>query len=240
VCLMSKFKNPVFCAIDTTALSVAGALAADVGDHVGGFKLGLEFFAVNGPQGIKKLSDTGLPVFLDLKLHDIPNTVSRAVAALMPLEPAIITIHAQGGSAMMKAARDAAHQTSQALGIRPPALVAVTVLTSLDDGDLTELGIDGAPAEQVLRLAGLAKKSGLDGIVCSPHEIAAVRAQQGPEFLLVVPGIRPQGVAKGDQKRVMTPLEAKAAGADVLVIGRPITGADNPRAAARAIAATLG
>jgi orotidine-5'-phosphate decarboxylase len=222
--------NPVFVALDMTDLGQAQALAASVASHVGGLKLGLEFFAANGPAGVQLLAGTGLPLFLDLKLHDIPNTVGKAVAALAPLEPAVLTVHAVGGRAMLEAARTAA----------PPSckVVAVTVLTSLDQADLAQSGVVGSPAEQVERLADLARRAGCDGIVCSGEEVASA-ASRWPGGTFVVPGLRPEGSAAGDQKRVLTPAEALRRGASLLVIGRPITAATDPTSAARAIAASL-
>jgi orotidine-5'-phosphate decarboxylase len=229
--------NPIFVAIDTTDLAQARALVAAVGPHVGGVKLGLEFFCARGHDGVRAVG-AGLPVFLDLKLHDIPNTVAGAVRAVAPLRPAILNVHAAGGAAMMRAAREAA-EASAGDGPRMK-IIGVTVLTSLDATDLDAVGQRIPVADQVKRLAGLAQASGLDGVVCSAHEIAVLRAACGPDFLLVVPGIRPVGAALGDQKRVMTPVEAVAAGASHLVIGRPITAEPDPAAAARAIAVELG
>ena len=222
--------NPVFVAIDTPELAGAEALARRLAPHVGGVKLGLEFFCANGPAGVAALAAIGLPVFLDLKLHDIPNTVAGALRSLAGLAPAIVTVHATGGHAMLAAAREAAPAATK--------VVAVTVLTSLDDDDLMAAGVAGGAAAQVLRLAGVVRGAGLDGVVASPHETAAVRAAW-PDATIIVPGVRPSGSAVGDQKRVMTPRDALAAGASVLVIGRPITGADDPVAAAAAIARDL-
>ena len=227
--------SELYCALDTTDLVHAEALAVALGSAVNGIKLGLEFFGAHGPKGVERLTGTERPVFLDLKLHDIPNTVAGAVRALLPLEPAILTIHAAGGRAMMRAAVEAAGEA----GARKPKLVGVTILTSLDDDDLARIGWQAEVSDAVRRLAGEARESGLDGVVCSPHEAARLRRDHGPEFLLVVPGIRPLWVTSGDQKRVMTPAEATQAGADVLVVGRPITGADDPADAARRIAAEL-
>ena len=221
--------NPVFVAVDNADLDAARALIASVDRHVGGVKLGLEFFAANGPAGVAALSGS-LPVFLDLKLHDIPNTVAGAVRSLADLAPTVLTVHAAGGRAMLEAAKAAAPSGTK--------VVAVTVLTSLDDDDLSDIGVGGDTAAQVARLATLARSAGLDGIVCSPHEVAAAKAVW-PEGYFVVPGVRPEGSAVGDQKRVMTPVQALAAGASMLVIGRPITGATNPAAAARAISESL-
>lgn len=220
----------IFVAIDTPDLDRAKALAKAVSRHAGGIKLGLEFFAANGPAGVADLAHEGLPIFLDLKLHDIPNTVAKAVQALRPLEPAILTVHAAGGRAMLEDAKAAAPAETK--------VVAVTMLTSLDDTDLRDIGVAGTAHDQVARLAELARSAGLDGIVCSGAEVAAVRRGWHDGFF-VVPGIRPASDAVGDQKRVMTPRAAIDAGASVLVIGRPVTQADDPDAALRAIAATL-
>lgn len=222
--------NPIFVAVDTPTIAEARALVRAVGGHVGGVKLGLEFFCANGPAGIAAIAAEGLPVFLDLKLHDIPNTVAGALHSLAGLAPAIVTVHATGGLAMLAAARAAAPAATK--------VVAVTVLTSLDDDDLVQAGVAGGAAAQVARLAGVVRTAGLDGVVASPHETAAVRAAW-PGATIVVPGVRPAGSAVGDQKRVMTPRDALAAGASVLVIGRPITAATDPAAAAAAIAASL-
>ena len=224
-------KNPVFCALDTTDVDQALAWALAVKPFVGGLKVGLEFFNANGPDGVRKIVALGLPVFTDLKLHDIPNTVSGGIRAVLPLGVSIVNVHCAGGAAMMRAAADAA---ATACAHRPQ-VIGVTVLTSLDESDLQATGVTGAPSEHVLRLATLAKASGLDGVVCAAHEIAMLRRELGPDFLLIVPGIRPAGAASADQKRVMTPREAHALGAGILVIGRPITAAADPAAAARAI-----
>ncbi len=222
--------NPLYVALDSPDLARAIDLAEAVRPHVGGVKLGLEFFAANGPAGVRAMAEFGLPVFLDLKLHDIPNTVAKAVAALAPLAPAILTVHAGGGRAMLAAAKAAA----------PPGtrVVAVTVLTSLDAADLAETGVGGEAEAHVLRLAALARNAGVDGVVCSGAEVAAVR-RAWPEGYLVVPGLRPEGGATDDQKRPVTPRAALDAGASVLVVGRPITGAEDPGKAAREIAMTL-
>lgn len=226
----------VFCSIDTTEIDGARRLAAQVNGVVGGIKLGLEFFSAQGPAGIRAVvGEDGPPLFLDLKLHDIPNTVGAGVRAALPLKPAFMTIHSSGGPAMIRAAADAA---ASAGAIRPKIL-AVTVLTSLDDGDLGKVGQSVPVADQVTRLALLARDSGADGVVCSPAEVAILRAACGPDFILMVPGIRPVWAAANDQKRIMTPAQALAAGADHLVIGRPITVSDDPAAAARRIAAEI-
>jgi len=232
-------RNPIFAAIDTPDRDRARDLAQRVGDAVGGIKLGLEFFNAHGPEGVRDVASGHENLFLDLKYHDIPNTVAGAVRAAVRLRPMILNVHAAGGPAMMQAARQAAAEEAARLGVRRPLVLAVTVLTSLDDGDLEAVGQSGPIGGQVVRLARLARDCGLDGVVCSPLEIVATREACGPDFTLVVPGIRPAGAAAGDQKRIMTPAEALAAGADWLVIGRPITGAPDPAAAARRISADL-
>jgi orotidine-5'-phosphate decarboxylase len=222
--------SPIFVAIDTPSLEQARLLAEQVRANAGGVKLGLEFFAANGPAGVASILELGLPVFLDLKLHDIPNTVAKAVSALAPLEPAILTVHAAGGQAMLEAAKAAASPATK--------VVAVTVLTSLDSDDLRSIGVTAGPCEQVERLAELARSAGLDGIVCSGAEVEAARAAWADGFF-VVPGVRPAGGDASDQKRVVTPRQALSDGASILVIGRPITGSDDPAGAIRDIAAAL-
>jgi len=222
--------RPIYVAIDTPDLDRARALAAKVKTHVGGIKLGLEFYSANGPDGVRAMAALNLPLFLDLKLHDIPNTVAKAVQALYPLEPAILTVHAAGGRAMMEDAKAAAPSGTK--------VVAVTVLTSLDGDDLDSIGVEGDPHDQVVRLTGLAREAGLDGVVCSGGEVAAAK-KAWPDGFFVVPGVRPACASAGDQKRVVTPRQALDAGASILVVGRPITQAADPDLAARAIAATL-
>ncbi len=223
-------KSPIFVAIDTPDLERAKTIASRVRKHVGGVKLGLEFFSANGRSGVREMSELGLPIFLDLKLHDIPNTVAKAVQALRPLEPAILTVHAAGGRAMMEDAKAAAPNGTK--------VVAVTVLTSLDEDDLTSIGVAADPHQQVERLTALAREAGLDGVVCSGNEVKAAR-KLWPGGFFVVPGVRPSNSHTADQKRVMTPRSALDAGASILVIGRPITQAEDPDQAARAIGATL-
>lgn len=226
-----SFKNPIFCALDTTYVSAAVTLAQSLVGKVGGIKLGMEFFYANGPAGYQAVAETGVPIFLDLKLHDIPNTVAGGIRAVLPLQPKILTVHTAGGVEMMRAAKSASME-----GQGPsPTVVGVTVLTSLDEGDLSAAGVSGSTTDQVRRLAGNAQEAGLDGVVCSPLEVDLLRAECGPDFKLIVPGIRPQGAAIGDQKRVLGPAEALSKGADVLVIGRPITQANHPQQAAEAI-----
>jgi orotidine-5'-phosphate decarboxylase len=222
--------NPIYLALDMPQLREAKEMAGKVKAHIGGVKLGLEFFCAHGAHGVHMVSSLGLPVFLDLKLYDIPNTVARAMQAIHVLEPAIVTVHASGGRAMMEDAKAAAGGNTKVVG--------VTMLTSMDDRDLARTGVQGSAHEQVLRLADLAREAGLDGIVCSGKEVKAVH-ERWKEGYLVVPGLRPAGGEAGDQKRVVTPRKARDDGASVLVIGRPITRAEDPLAAARAIEATL-
>ncbi|MBM3573813.1 MAG: orotidine-5'-phosphate decarboxylase [Alphaproteobacteria bacterium] len=219
----------IFCAIDTTDLDRAIALGRMLGAHLGGIKLGLEFMNAHGPEGAARVVDTGVKLFLDLKFHDIPNTVAGAVrAATARCRPFMLNVHASGGAAMMTAAAEAASEAAAKAGVPRPVLLAVTVLTSLDDRDLAEIGQTGQTGDQVLRLAELAQRCGLDGVVCSAHEIKRLRAICGPGFTLVVPGIRPAWSGADDQKRVLTPAAAVRDGADYLVIGRPITAAADP------------
>lgn len=222
--------SPLYLAIDTPHLDAAQTLASKVRRHVGGFKLGLEFFCANGHHGVHEIAKLGLPIFLDLKLHDIPNTVAKAVQALRPLEPEIITVHAAGGRAMLEEAKAAAGSNTK--------VIAVTVLTSLDSVDLDDIGISHSPHDQVVRLAALARDTGLDGIVCSGQEVKAARKGWSGGFF-VVPGVRPADGKIGDQKRIVTPQQAMNDGASILVVGRPISQAADPDLAARAIEATL-
>jgi orotidine-5'-phosphate decarboxylase len=222
--------NPIFIAVDTPELERALAIAKAIARHAGGLKLGLEFFAAQGPEGVRRVGSLGLPIFLDLKLHDIPNTVAKAVQALAPLKPAILTVHAAGGGAMLAAAKEAAPTGTRVVG--------VTVLTSLDESDLASTGIGGAAADQVDRLADLARVSGIDGVVCSGIEVGRVKSRW-PQGFFIVPGIRPAGADKGDQKRVVTPRQALEDGASVIVVGRPVTSAPDPAAAIAEIAANL-
>lgn len=222
--------NPIYLAIDVPQLQDGLDLARAVKGHVGGVKLGLEFFCAHGAHGVHMIAQLGLPIFLDLKLHDIPNTVAGAMQAIHVLEPSIVTVHASGGRAMLEEAKAAAGEHTK--------VVAVTMLTSMDERDLERTGIAGSAHDHVLRLADLAHQSGLDGIVCSGHEVKAVH-ERWKNGYFVVPGLRPAGSATGDQKRVVTPRQARDDGASVLVIGRPISRAENPAEAARAIEATL-
>jgi orotidine-5'-phosphate decarboxylase len=226
--------SPVFFAMDRPDLEGALELGRSLLDAVGGLKVGLEFCTANGPGGVRRVVDLGVPVFLDAKLHDIPNTVAGAMRAACDLGVAMVTLHAAGGPAMLRAAVEATREAGRA-----PLLLGVTVLTSMDEADLRATGVSGKALDQVLRLADLAVASGLRGLVCSPMEIAPLRQRFGREVKLVVPGIRPAGARPDDQKRTMTPAEVIAAGADFLVVGRPITGAPDPRAAALSIAAEI-
>ena len=220
----------VYVALDTPDIDKAKAIAKRVRHHVGGIKLGLEFFMANGRHGVLEMHELGLPIFLDLKLHDIPNTVGKAIQALRGLEPAVLTVHASGGRAMLEDAKAAAPSNTK--------VVAVTMLTSLDENDLRATGIQGSSHDQVLRLTELAMDAGVDGIVCSGEEVRAAH-KLWPKGFFVVPGVRPANGAIGDQKRVVTPRAAVDAGASILVVGRPITAAEDPDLAAREIGATL-
>ncbi|WP_416831999.1 MAG: orotidine-5'-phosphate decarboxylase [Erythrobacter sp.] len=222
--------NPVYLALDVPQIEPAKALIEKVKAHIGGIKLGLEFFCAHGGHGVHEIAHMGLPIFLDLKFHDIPNTVAGAMQAIHVYEPAIVTVHASGGRAMMEDAKAAAAEGCK--------VVAVTMLTSLDETDLARTGVSGTPHDHVMRLAELAHTAGLDGIVCSGQEVKEVRRQWKDGFF-VVPGLRPAGSLTGDQKRTVTPRQARDDGASVLVIGRPISRAEDPEAAARAIEATL-
>lgn len=222
--------NPVYLALDVPQIDQAKALIEKVKAHIGGVKLGLEFYCAHGPHGVHEIAHLGLPIFLDLKFHDIPNTVAGAMQAVHLYEPKIVTVHASGGRAMMEDAKAAAAEGCK--------VVAVTMLTSLDERDLAHTGVGGTPHDHVMRLAELAHTAGLDGIVCSGREVKDVRKQWKDGFF-VVPGLRPAGSIVGDQKRTVTPRQARDDGASVLVIGRPISRADDPMEAARAIEATL-
>jgi orotidine-5'-phosphate decarboxylase len=226
---MPNAKNRLAVALDYPDAYQAMKLVDSLGQTCQWFKVGMELYYAAGNDMIRQLRDRGFDVFLDLKLHDIPNTVAGAVRSATEAGASLLTIHASGGSAMMTAAADAAKAPGS------PRLLAVTVLTSMDAAQLTGTGVTSSPAEQVLRLANLATQSGIDGFVCSAEEVAAVRAATGPNTLLVIPGIRPAGAAIGDQKRIATPAQAIAQGASMLVVGRPITQAADPGAAAEAI-----
>jgi orotidine-5'-phosphate decarboxylase len=222
-------------ALDTTDPVRAEAWASALAGRVGLFKVGLELFCAAGPGIVGRIAARA-PVFLDLKFHDIPNTVAGAVRAVVPLRPAMLTVHAAGGPEMIAAAR----REAELAGAERPAILAVTVLTSMDVPTLSAIGISGGPVQQVLRLARMALDSGADGLVCSPREVAPLRDAFGAGPMLVVPGVRPAGSARGDQSRIATPAEAIGAGADWIVVGRPITQSEDPAAMADAIADGMG
>ncbi len=223
----------IYSSIDTPDIEKALFFAKIAEETNQGLKLGLEFFNSNGPQGVAKIREAcpDLSFFLDLKYHDIPNTVRAAVREASKLDIDYINVHASGGINMMKYAVEGAREGATAAGVRVPKVLGVTILTSLDEGDLDLIGYYGSADEMVQRLARLADESGLEGIVCSAMEIQMIRRNMRKDFVLMVPGIRPRGSDVGDQKRVMTPLQAVEAGATHLVIGRPITGADDPKQA---------
>jgi orotidine-5'-phosphate decarboxylase len=240
--------NPILVALDVESAARAVALADALRGSVGGFKIGKQLFTAEGPAMVRELAGKGDRVFLDLKFHDIPNTVAGAMQSAVATGAWMMNVHASGGVAMMKAAAEAATKAAAALNRPRPLVIAVTVLTSMTDHALTEIGIARSMLGQVVHLAQLAKEAGLDGVVASPQEVTAIRSACGPDFQIVTPGIRPlrQGSGqaadlqgKDDQARTLTPAEAMAAGASFLVIGRPITAAANPREAAEKIAATL-
>ena len=236
---MSDARSRLAVALDLPTRDALLAAARALAPEAGVLKLGLEAFVSQGPELVKEIAASGARVFLDLKLHDIPNTVGRAAAAAVTTGASLVNCHAAGGPAMMTAFGEEARAAAAKAGLPRPALLAVTVLTSLDAEALARIGLVGTPREAALRLALLAREAGLDGVVCSPEEIEAIRAACGPGFLLVVPGVRPAGAATGDQKRVATPGDAIRAGADLLVVGRPILGAPDRVAAARAIVAEI-
>lgn len=218
------FKNPIILALDVNSLTKAQSILSDLKSRIGGVKLGMEFFNSFGPDGVREISKLGIPIFLDLKLHDIPITVYKTIKTLMELDIAIINVHSSGGRDMLEAAAKARSEFKD----KSTKLIAVTVLTSLDDNDIEEIGYKDNSEDLVLRLASLAKDSGLDGVVCSAKEISLIKSKLGKNFILVVPGIRLEKDNKNDQKRVMSPKKAINAGADLLVIGRPITDSKDP------------
>lgn len=232
-------QNPIIVALDVPKLETALSLVEQLAPVVGAFKIGSELFTIAGPDIVRRVRAAGASVFLDLKFHDIPNTVAKAVEAAVHLDVQMLTVHAGGGSEMLRAAEQAAQQSARKLGRTPPLVLGVTVLTSLDSNELSEIGFEANVAHQVERLATLAVKCGLRGLVCSPLEIAALRQVLPSAMQLVTPGIRPADSQKDDQKRTLSPVEALAAGANWLVIGRPIYAAANPRIAAGKILASL-
>ena len=233
-------KNPIIAALDVPDAESALKLAKAIAPAVGAFKIGKELFVSAGPDIVKRVRDTGASVFLDLKFHDIPNTVAKAVASATRLDVQMLTVHACGGSTMLERALKGANEAAEQTGNEAPLILGVTVLTSMDESDLHEVSVNKTPESQVIHLAQMATGAGLKGLVCSPKEIAPLREVLPPEVQLVTPGIRPVGSEAGDQKRVMSPTEAIEAGADWLVIGRPIYAADNPREAAESILESLG
>lgn len=222
-------------ALDVSTMDAMKSIVSSLGDSVSFYKVGMELFYAEGDQTVRYLQEHGKHVFLDLKLHDIPNTVAHGVSSLTRLGANLITIHGQGGPIMMKAAAEAAHESAEKLGIERPKLLAITVLTSFDDESWTSIGGQLPIADQVIRLAKLAKESGMDGVVCSALEAKMIREACGPDFLIVTPGIRPSFAATNDQKRIATPSIALQDGASRLVIGRPITQAEHPQEAVRLI-----
>src|SRR5580704_11908180 len=228
-------RNPIIVALDVPAVDAALGLAEQLAPVCGGFKIGSELFTTAGPDIVKRVRERGSLVFLDLKFHDIPNTVAKAVAAAVRLDVQMLTVHASGGTEMLKAAEDAAQETAWKHGRTPPLVLGVTVLTSLDAGTLREIGLDVNVDYQVRRLATVATKAGLRGLVCSPLEISTLRKILPAQVQLITPGIRTGAEKADDQKRTLAPREAIDAGANWLVIGRPIYAAENPRAAAEKI-----
>jgi orotidine-5'-phosphate decarboxylase len=228
-------RNPIIAALDLPSAEAALHLADRIAPAVGGFKIGSELFTAAGPDIVRKIRAKGKGVFLDLKFHDIPNTVAKAVAAAVRLDVQMLTVHAGGGPAMLRAAEKAAQDTARTVGQAPPLVLGVTVLTSMDGNELSAVGVSANVGHQVERLARVAIEAGLRGLVCSPLEIAALRQAFSPDIQLITPGIRTGAEASDDQRRTLTPREAVEAGANWLVIGRPIYAAADPRAAAEAI-----
>ena len=225
----------VIVALDVSTMDAMKDIVSTLGDSVSYYKVGMELFYAEGEQTVRYLQEQGKNVFLDLKLHDIPNTVAHGVSSLTRLGANLMTIHGQGGAIMMQRAAEAASQTAKELGIERPKLLAITVLTSFDEENWSKTGGQLPISDQVIRLAKLAKESGMDGVVCSPLEAKMIRQACGPDFLIVTPGVRPSFAASDDQKRIATPAKALADGASRLVIGRPITKAAEPKEAVRRI-----
>ncbi len=236
---MTPRPNPIIVALDVPPAEAALALARQVAPAVGACKIGSELFTRAGPEIVRRVRATGAAVFLDLKFHDIPNTVAKAVAAAVRLDVQMLTVHTSGGGEMLRAAEDSAQRAARECGLPAPLVLGVTVLTSLDDRALGEIGFVSNAAGQVERLARLAVQAGLRGLVCSPLEVAALRRHLPAHVQLVTPGIRTGAETADDQKRTLTPKAALAAGANWLVVGRPIYAAENPRAAAEKILASL-
>ena len=231
-----KLENPIFCAIDTPDLQKALSWGNLIKLNVGGLKVGLEFFSSNGPKGVSDLSNLiKLPIFLDLKFHDIPNTVSKAIQGVLPLRPFMLNVHASGGISMMQSAIDTVNDFSIKNNSKRSLVLGVTLLTSLDNKDLNAFGLDIKSQDYVLKLASLVKKAGLDGVVCSPFEGDIIRAECGDDFIILTPGVRPMQSSLDDQKRVLTPKAALQNGADFIVIGRPITQSPDPEKSSRDI-----
>ena len=232
-------RNPIIVALDVPTADQAVALAEQVAPSVGAFKIGSELFTAAGPDIVKRIRATGASVFLDLKFHDIPNTVAKAVASAVRLDVQMLTIHTSGGLAMMQAAEEAAQKTAEQAGLNAPLVLGVTVLTSMESDDLAEVGVAKDVGRQVERLAQLASRAGLRGLVCSPLEVAGLRQFLPSQMQFVTPGIRASDDASGDQKRTLSAREAMDVGASWVVIGRPIYAAANPRAAAEKIRDSL-
>ena len=232
-------RNPIIAALDVPTAEKALQLAETIAPVVGAFKVGSELFTAAGPEIVRRLRKTGAAVFLDLKFHDIPHTVGKAVASAVRLDVQMLTVHAIGGVEMLKAAEQAAEETAWELGHAPPLVLGVTVLTSLDSRSLSEIGLDPNVARQARRLANMATMAGLRGLVCSPLEVAELRQTMPRSTQFVTPGVRLEPSPGDDQKRTLNPREAIAAGANWVVIGRPIYSAENPRAAAEAIWSSL-
>ena len=232
-------RNPIIAALDVPTSEVALDLVQKITPFVGGFKIGSELFTSAGPDIVRRVRSTGAAVFLDLKFHDIPHTVAKAVAAVVNLDIQMLTVHAIGGVEMLKAAEKAAQESAWQLGRTPPLVLAVTVLTSLDSNSLSEIGLDPNIARQVRRFANMANQAGLRGLVCSPLEVAELRQTLPVSMQFVTPGVRLEASPADDQRRTLSPRDALAAGANWLVIGRPIYAAPDPRAAAEAILNSL-
>lgn len=220
-------RDRLIVALDVSSSAAAQKIVAQIGESAHIFKVGKQLFTAEGPGVVRDLAAAGRKVFLDLKFHDIPNTVAAAVAEAAKLKVAMLTVHASGGGKMLRAAVEAASRAAV-----PPMILAVTVLTSMEDSDLPGIGVRGTVIDQTLRLATLAITNGCDGIVTSAHEVRELRSELGDDFAVVTPGVRPAGAEKGDQARVVTPAEAISAGATHIVVGRPITAAPDPAAAA--------